>query len=363
MEAEKLSLSDKKCNKIHVGSKWESCQELKVHDKKMHESKSEKYLGGTINSTGNQRATIQDRKQKGFGIVSQIVAIVKEAPLDKWRMKSGMLLRNSMLVNSILFNSEAWHGIVKNDEQVLSRVDESLLQALFSAHSKTPKEEFFLETGQIPIKYILASRRLNFLQTILKRSQSEITRKVYNVQKHYPKKGDFALLVEEDKNLIELELSDIEIENMEKSLFQTLVKSKVKRAAFAYLQGMQLKHSKTKDINYHTFKMQDYMSDSSMNSEDINFLFALRTRTIQGIRKDFKGMFPNVLCPLCQLHGDTIPNLMICQELTSVPQNGSAHKDCQRTARHQFRALLQARDRVLDWEEEEEAATPHPKKS
>ena len=143
MEAEKLSSSDKKCNVINVGSKWESCQELKVHDKKMHESKSEKYLGGTINSTGNQRATIQDRKQKGFGIVSQIVAIVKEAPQGKWRMKSGMLLRNSMLVNSMLFNSEAWHGIVKNDEQVLSRVDESYYEHFFLLILRHQKKHFF----------------------------------------------------------------------------------------------------------------------------------------------------------------------------------------------------------------------------
>ena len=70
----------------------------------MHESKSEKYWWDTINSTGNQRVTIQERKQKGFRIVSQIVAIVKEAPLGLWRRKSGMLLRNSMLVNSMLFN-------------------------------------------------------------------------------------------------------------------------------------------------------------------------------------------------------------------------------------------------------------------
>ena len=48
MEAEKLSLSDKKCNVIHVGSKWESCHKLKVHNRKMHESKHEKYLGDII---------------------------------------------------------------------------------------------------------------------------------------------------------------------------------------------------------------------------------------------------------------------------------------------------------------------------
>ena len=360
MEAEKLYLSEKKCNVIHVGSKWENCNELKVHNKKMHESKNEKYLGDSINSTGTQRGTIQERKQKGYGIVSQIVAIVTEAPLGCWRMKSGMLLRNSMLVNSMLFNSEAWHGIVKDDVQILSRVDESLLRALFSAHSKTPKEALFLESGQLPIKYIWASRRLNFLQTILKRGENEITRKVYEAQKLNPKKGDFVLMVREDKEMIQLDLSDHQIELMDKSTYQNLVKTKVKNSSFVFLQGLQVQHSKIKDIKYHTFKMQDYMYDPIMSAEDIRFLFALRTRTVRGIRKDFEGMFQNILCPLCKLHDDTIPNLEICEELRAVPRNGanygdifSPSVDIQRTAAVQFRALLQARDRILDWEEEE----------
>ena len=47
MEAVKLSFSENKCNVIHVGSKWESCNELKVHSNKMHESRNEKYLSST----------------------------------------------------------------------------------------------------------------------------------------------------------------------------------------------------------------------------------------------------------------------------------------------------------------------------
>ena len=70
----------------------------------MHESKHEKYMGDIITKTGNQRATIQNRKLNGFGIVSQIV---NESPLGRWRTKSGLLLRKAMLVNSMLFNSEA----------------------------------------------------------------------------------------------------------------------------------------------------------------------------------------------------------------------------------------------------------------
>ena len=61
MEFEKLTLSKNKCHNIHIGQKKENCKELKVHDKIMHESRQEKYLGDIIDKTGNQRATIKDR--------------------------------------------------------------------------------------------------------------------------------------------------------------------------------------------------------------------------------------------------------------------------------------------------------------
>ena len=53
----------------------------------MHESKKEKYLGDIIDNTGNQRATVKDRKSKVYGIVSQVLAITNKAPLRKWKVK------------------------------------------------------------------------------------------------------------------------------------------------------------------------------------------------------------------------------------------------------------------------------------
>ena len=103
------------------------------------------------------------------------------------------------------------------------------------------------------------------------------------------------------------------------------------------------------------------MSDSKMNAEDTRFPFALRTWTMRGRRKDFKGIFQNILGSLCKLHDDTIPNLDVSQELRAVPRNGpnygnifSPFVDIQRTAAEQFQALLQARDHILDLEEQEE---------
>ena len=359
MESEKLTLSENKCHNVHIGRDREKCKDLKVHKNKMHESRKERYLGDIIDQTGNQRATVKDRKLKGSGIVSQVLAITKEAPLGKWRMKSGLLMRNAWLVNSMLYNSEAWHGIVKDDTEIFSRVDESLLRGLVSGHLKVGKEALYLETGTIPIKYTWAARRLIYLQTILKRDKNELIQKVYEAQKLDPKQGDFIQLVQADANLVNFNIQEELIQNMDNTLYKTLIKSTVRKAAFAHLLEVQQGHSKYRDVKHKTFKMQEYMCDSTMNPDDISLLFAMRTKTVRNIRSDFGNMFNSNLCPLCGKHVDTISALLECEELLAVPRTGaqfsdiySPSVDIQRAAVYQFRALLQSRDRILDWEED-----------
>ena len=64
-----------------------------------------------------------------------------------------------MLINGVLFNSEVWHGIDDNDVHALEGIDEHLLRSLVKAHAKTPMEFLYLETGAIPIRFLISSRR------------------------------------------------------------------------------------------------------------------------------------------------------------------------------------------------------------
>ena len=57
---------------------------------------------------------------------------------------------------------------------MLEKVDEHLLRLLVKGHSKLPKEFLYLEAGAIPIRFIISSRRLLYLQTILKRPEGYI---------------------------------------------------------------------------------------------------------------------------------------------------------------------------------------------
>ena len=106
---------------------------------------------------------------KGFGAVTSILSIVNELPLAHWRIEAGLKLREAMFLNGTLFNSEAWQGVSDADIEMLEKVDEALLRGLLGAHAKVPIEALFLETGTIPLKSVLKSRRLCYLKTILGR--------------------------------------------------------------------------------------------------------------------------------------------------------------------------------------------------
>ena len=239
MDLEKLTLSEKKCHKIHMGKPNQSCPTLKVHGKEMSEVSHEKYLGDIIDNKATNKLNIEQRTGKGYGIVNQILAIVKEVPLGWRRIKAGLILRQAMLLNGILFNSETWHGITETDIESFEKVDQSLLKGLTIQHPKGPIAALYLELGQLPIRFIWASRRILYLQTILKRNQTEVTRKMYNAQVQDPYKGDFCELVKKHIETLDLKLTNSEIENLSKTKLKKLVKTKVKNVAFKYLMNMK----------------------------------------------------------------------------------------------------------------------------
>ena len=226
VDLEKLKLSSKKCNNIHIGKGNIKCQTLNVHGAKMKSSDQETYLGDIIDKSGKARPNIEKRKSKGYGIIANIIAIINEIPLAHWKIEAGLRLRQAMLVNGILYNSEAWHGVNGKDLILLEKVDEALLRGILSAHPKIPVEALYLETKSIPIRFVVASRRILYLHTILQKSDSEMVKRVYEAQKEDPSPGDFIELVRQDCEAIKLGLSDQEISSVTKHKFKNIVKSK-----------------------------------------------------------------------------------------------------------------------------------------
>jgi hypothetical protein len=110
-------------------------------------------------------------------------------------------------------------------------------------------------TESIPIRYIVASRRIMYLQNILQRDKNEMVRRVYEAQKEDPSSGDFVELVNEDCAAIKLDMTEKDIEKMPKLRFKKIVKAKVLKAAFEYLRTLQQSHSKCKISSMNNLKL------------------------------------------------------------------------------------------------------------
>ena len=226
----------------------------------MVNSQQEKYLGDIIHKSGMLRHTVEARVAKGYGAISTILAILSEIPLGSWRIQAGLQLRQALLLNSILFNSP---------------------KVITKSTLKISLEALYLETGSIPIKFIIKNRRLNYLYTIVNKENDELVKDIYEAQKISPMEGDFCKLIEADKNEINLQITETEISQLKECKYKSIVKNKIKEAAFKNLLEIKNNHSKMKNLVYQKHELQPYLSSPLFGNEDIEMLLALRTRTVR----------------------------------------------------------------------------------
>ena len=61
--------------------------------------------------------------------------------------------------------------------------------------------------------------------------------------------------------------------------------------------------------------------------ETRNLLYRLRTRTISGVRADFKGIYSDISCPLGCGEQDTLENILSCKVILSIFKSTSVCHD------------------------------------
>ena len=126
------------------------------------------------------------------------MAILDDICFGKFQFEFVVILRNSLLINGILTNAEAWYDIKKADLETLEKVDESLLRQVLEAPCSTPKEMLHLEMGLLPIRFIIMRRRLNFLHCILNENSESLIYRFFKARLENPVKNDWAVTVRED---------------------------------------------------------------------------------------------------------------------------------------------------------------------
>ena len=168
IETKKLEFNTKKCFNMHVGPNKSKCSILKIHREEMMKTSEQKYLGDIVSSFGTNNSNIKERCNIGHGAISQIKSMMTEISLGRFCIQIGLILRDSIFLSKILLNSEVWHSLTKYQVEELEKVDRILLRHTLNAHSKTPIEWLYADTGKLDIKSLIQIRRLMYLWHMMK---------------------------------------------------------------------------------------------------------------------------------------------------------------------------------------------------
>ena len=183
-----------------------------------------------------------------------------------------------------------------------------------------------------------------YLHNILKRDLKELISRIYFTQQKDPSSADFVELTRNDRILLNIQYSDADIQHLTKYKFQCIVKKKINDAAFKWLNDKAKDMSKMKILKYNNLKLQNYMENQLFNSKNVSLLLSLRTRTVRGIRNDFKGMFEDTKCPLpgCG-ESDNLQHILKCKVLLQrLPPTEVTYTDVFRTDNVRLNKAIQA---------------------
>merc|ERR1712030_140585 len=127
-----------------------------------------------------------------------------------------------------LYNSEVWYGLSKKNIKKLEKVDEIFLRNLLNAHSKTSTEALYIETGTVPLRFIIQCRRLMYWKHLISIDKNRLISKIYKSQKNLPTNGDWIYSLMKDKEEFGIINTDEEIRKMSKNKFKKINKKKKK---------------------------------------------------------------------------------------------------------------------------------------
>ena len=318
IDTKQLLFGPQKCFKLHIGSKnLNTCPTLKVHGEVMESVNKERYLGDILSNNSKINYDIQDRMNKGTGYVNQILSLLKEVSFGFYHFSMAMVFRTTMLINGMLCSSEALYGITKTHVEQLESVDKFLFKSVFQSSCSTPIAAYYLETGSIPIRFLLKGRRLMYLWNILQKKEEELVSKVYQAQKIFPIKDDFVNQVKEDMEDIGLDLEENTIKNMKKAKFKSLVKGKIREASHSYLVQKQEGCSKLKNLPL-SYDIKEYLTTNRLSTSEKQLLFKLRTHMIQ-VKGNYSSMFKDDMsCRLCDTNSEeSQEHILSCPSLAT----------------------------------------------
>ena len=110
-----------------------------------------------------------------------------------------------------------------------------------------------------------------------------------------------------------------EIKQMEEREYMNKIKRKITYKTLNDLNEMKSKHSKVKELEHLSLRMQDYLlpNKSNMKNEEAELVFQLRCRTTRA-KMNIKAMYDTYECRACGEKNETKIHVIQCNTLQDM---------------------------------------------
>ena len=147
-------------------------------------------------------------------------------------------------------------------------------------------------------------------------NKEDMLYRVYSAQKVSPVQGDWVKLLDSDKSLFNINMTDDDIESISSYKLKNYLKKTAQKLTLNYIESLQQKHSKSEKYETADLSTADYLTDGRFSKYERELLFKLRSRTIQ-VKNNFQnGNLENLFCDLCKLFTCTQEHVLSCPEIT-----------------------------------------------
>ena len=315
----KLTYSGTKCFSMVINGKNKvEAPNLEIDEvKKVLPASEVAYLGDIFNSKGNNDGLINDRLKRGTKAMIIISALMSEVDVGIYRISSFLLLYYSLFLATMLFNSQTWSNIRKQDIKALTTIQLKFLKRIVGVCSATSNSFVFLELGVLPIEHEIGRRQIMFLYRILQLEEDDPVKIMFWNLVLLHEAGESNWWTEVVRKMERYNLvSDLdEIRSVSKNVFSSRVKKAVTETAFMELKENCFSLKKTTDLSYQKFGTQDYLL--KMFPNHARTIFKWRSKTLD-IKTHSTYKYNDAVCRGCEIAEENVDHIISCGESSPV---------------------------------------------
>ena len=231
--------------------------------------------------------------------------LLDQISLGHYYFEIGIIMRDSIMVSKIVYNSEVWPTMTIDQYSRLEDCDLMLMRQLLNTCKTVAKESFYITFGKLPLRYIVKTRRLMYLWHILHTDESELIYKCYTSQTILPEKNDWYQQITQDKTDLNIHLQDEDIKQLSKYSFKKYIQDKIEGHCRNYLNKIKYTHSKSNDLPPFSFMAQPYLYSK---------LFKVKNRMIK-VKNNFRNGSEDLRCKTCFILIETQQHLTQCEQI------------------------------------------------